>query len=225
MRKHCNDSAGHLGLNTGLACGDNCSERLDEGWDALGLQPGHAHDSRDLEFAHKFGLAIVEVISGGENIQAEAFEGDGVNVNSDFLDGLPTSEAKERMGQWLKEHGKGEPTINYKLRDWLFSRQRYWGEPFPVLHLEDGTTKLVPESDLPVLLPELDALKMAYNAVDQGASGVDMGRNIFQSDAPVAMINAVSKVVHEKMKPKDAFDYFRQQKEKGKKKKAKKKKK
>jgi leucyl-tRNA synthetase len=118
-----------------------------------------AHDSRDHEFARKFGLAIVEVISGGGDIQAEAFEGDGVNVNSGFLDGLPTPEAKERMGQWLRENGKGEPTINYKLRDWLFSRQRYWGEPFPVLHLEDGTTKLVPESDLPVLLPELDDFK------------------------------------------------------------------
>jgi len=118
-----------------------------------------AHDTRDHEFARRFGLPIVEVISGGGDIQAEAFEGDGVNVNSDFLDGLPTPEAKERMGRWLKEHGKGEPTVNYKLRDWLFSRQRYWGEPFPVLHLEDGTTKLVPESDLPLLLPELEDFK------------------------------------------------------------------
>jgi leucyl-tRNA synthetase len=118
-----------------------------------------AHDTRDHAFARRFGLPIVEVISGGGDVQAEAFVGDGVNLNSDFLDGLPTPEAKRRMGDWLKEQGKGEPTVSYKLRDWLFSRQRYWGEPFPVLHLEDGGTTLVPESDLPVLLPELEDFK------------------------------------------------------------------
>jgi leucyl-tRNA synthetase len=82
-----------------------------------------------------------------------------VNVNSDFLDGLPTPKAKERMAEWLEANGRGEATVNYKLRDWLFSRQRYWGEPFPVFHLEDGTTKLVPESDLPVMLPDLEDFK------------------------------------------------------------------
>ncbi len=115
-----------------------------------------AHDGRDFAFATKFSLPIVEVVSGGEDIQAEAWLGDGVNVNSDFLDGLETDEAKRRMGDWLQEHGKGGPTVNYKLRDWLFSRQRYWGEPFPVVHLADGSTALVPESELPLLLPELD---------------------------------------------------------------------
>ena len=114
-----------------------------------------AHDTRDYAFAKQFNLPIVEVIAGGD-IAKEAFTGDGKNVNSDFLDGLPTPQAKQRMNEWLVEHGKGEKTVNYKLRDWLFSRQRYWGEPFPVIHLEDGTTKLVPESDLPVMLPELD---------------------------------------------------------------------
>ena len=118
-----------------------------------------AHDSRDFAFATKFSLPIVEVVSGGEDIQAEAWLGDGVNVNSDFLDGLETDEAKRRMGEWLQEHDKGEPTVNYKLRDWLFSRQRYWGEPFPVVHREDGSTALIPESDLPLLLPELDDFK------------------------------------------------------------------
>jgi leucyl-tRNA synthetase len=79
-----------------------------------------------------------------------------VGVNSGFLNGLPTPDAKQRMNRWLEEHGVGEADVRYKLRDWLFSRQRYWGEPFPVLHLEDGSTKLVPESELPLLLPELD---------------------------------------------------------------------
>jgi leucyl-tRNA synthetase len=118
-----------------------------------------AHDSRDHEFARRFDLPIVEVVSGGEDVQAEAFEGEGENLNSDFLDGLATPEAKARMGEWLEKNDRGEPTVNYKLRDWLFSRQRYWGEPFPVLHLEDSSTKLVPESDLPVLLPDLEDYK------------------------------------------------------------------
>ena len=115
--------------------------------------PGH--DSRDYEFARRFDLPIVEVVAGGD-LEKEAFVEDGVNVNSGFLDGLETPAAKKRMTEWLTAHGKGEATVNYKLRDWLFSRQRYWGEPFPVIHLDDGTTKLLPESDLPVLLPELE---------------------------------------------------------------------
>ena len=114
-----------------------------------------AHDTRDYAFAKRFHLPMVEVVSGGD-VATEAFTGDGVNVNSDFLNGLPTPEAKTRMAEWLEQRGRGEKTVTYKLRDWLFSRQRYWGEPFPVMHLEDGTTTLVPESDLPVLLPELE---------------------------------------------------------------------
>jgi leucyl-tRNA synthetase len=126
------------------------------GTGAVMAVPGH--DTRDYEFARRFELPIVEVVAGGD-IAKEAFVGDGVNVNSDFLDGLPTPEAKQRMAEWLEANGKGEATVNYKLRDWLFSRQRYWGEPFPVLHLEDATTKLVPESELPIQLPELDDFK------------------------------------------------------------------
>ena len=114
-----------------------------------------AHDTRDYEFAKTFQLPIMEVVSGGD-VSESAFVGEGINVNSDFLDGLPTVEAKSHMNSWLEEHQKGSRAVSYKLRDWLFSRQRYWGEPFPVIHLEDGTTKLVPESDLPVLLPELE---------------------------------------------------------------------
>jgi leucyl-tRNA synthetase len=109
-------------------------------------------DARDYAFAKTFGLPIVRVVSGGEM----PFEGEGVAVNSGFLDGLPTSEAKEKMIAWLEEHGAGKRAVSYKLRDWLFSRQRYWGEPFPVIHTEDGEVKLVPESQLPVRLPELD---------------------------------------------------------------------
>ncbi len=114
-----------------------------------------AHDIRDHAFAKRFDLPIVEVVSGGDPATA-AFVGEGTNVHSDFLNGLATSDAKPRMNDWLAEHGKGGKTVQYKLRDWLFSRQRYWGEPFPVLHLEDGTIRLVPEADLPVMLPELE---------------------------------------------------------------------
>ncbi|RME05182.1 MAG: leucine--tRNA ligase, partial [Deltaproteobacteria bacterium] len=121
-----------------------------------------AHDTRDYAFARTFDLPIREVVAGGK-IEESAFTGEGVNVNSDFLDGLPTPEAKEKMIAWLEEHGVGRRAIHYKLRDWLFSRQRYWGEPFPVLHLEDGTVKLVPEEDLPVLLPELEDFKPTGN--------------------------------------------------------------
>ncbi len=117
-----------------------------------------AHDQRDWEFARAFGLPVVEVVAGGDVSQA-AFTGEGVNVGSGFLDGLPTPQAKERMIGWLEERGSGQRAVSYKLRDWLFSRQRYWGEPFPILHAPDGSSRLVPESELPVLLPELEDFK------------------------------------------------------------------
>jgi leucyl-tRNA synthetase len=123
------------------------------GTGAIMAVPGH--DERDHAFAVAFRLPIREVVTGGD-VSRAAFLGDGVAVNSGFLDGLATPAAKRRMTLWLEARGKGRGTVTYKLRDWLFSRQRYWGEPFPVLHLEDGTTKLVPDSDLPVLLPELE---------------------------------------------------------------------
>ena len=113
-----------------------------------------AHDTRDYEFAKTFGLPIIEVISGGD-IGKEAFTGDGVLVNSPLLNGLRVPEAKAKMTAWLEEKGLGKGTVNYKLRDWLFSRQRYWGEPFPLIRMEDGTVKAVPMRDLPVVLPEL----------------------------------------------------------------------
>ncbi|HTO52808.1 MAG TPA: leucine--tRNA ligase [Myxococcota bacterium] len=114
-----------------------------------------ASDSRDHAFATAFGLPIVKVVDGGPQSPVP-FEGDGVAVHSGFLDGLPTAEAKEKMVTWLEEHGVGKRAVSYKLRDWLFSRQRYWGEPFPVIHTDDGQVKLVSDSELPVRLPELE---------------------------------------------------------------------
>ncbi len=114
-----------------------------------------AHDTRDYEFAKTFDLPIIEVISGG-NIEEEAYTGDGTLVNSQILDGLNVADAKKKIAAWLEERGLGNGTINYKLRDWLFSRQRYWGEPFPLVRTNDGNVQVVPMKDLPVLLPELD---------------------------------------------------------------------
>ncbi|MBP1931162.1 leucine--tRNA ligase [Ammoniphilus resinae] len=126
------------------------------GTGAIMAVPGH--DQRDWEFAKKFDLPIVEVVAGG-NVEEEAFTGDGPHVNSDFLNGLGNKEAISKMISWLEETKKGKKKITYRLRDWLFSRQRYWGEPIPILHLEDGTMKPVSEDQLPLLLPETDAIR------------------------------------------------------------------
>ncbi|WP_059104024.1 leucine--tRNA ligase [Shouchella shacheensis] len=117
-----------------------------------------AHDERDYEFAKKFDLPIREVVTGG-NIAKEAYIGDGEHVNSTFLNGLNKEEAITKVIDWLVEHGYGRKKITYRLRDWLFSRQRYWGEPIPMIHWEDGTMSPVDESELPVMLPELDEFK------------------------------------------------------------------
>ncbi len=114
-----------------------------------------AHDTRDYQFAKEYNLHIVEVVSGGD-ITTEAYTGDGILVNSPLINGLTVPEAKKKITKWLEEHNLGKATVNYKLRDWLFSRQRYWGEPFPIIRLQDGTVKTVPLKDLPVLLPDLD---------------------------------------------------------------------
>ncbi|MEK4326821.1 leucine--tRNA ligase [Paenibacillus sp. FSL R7-0312] len=126
------------------------------GTGAIMAVPGH--DSRDWEFAKQFGLNIVEVVQGG-NIEEEAYSGDGLHVNSGFLDGLSNTEAIAKMIAWLEEKGSGKGKVTYRLRDWLFSRQRYWGEPIPILHLEDGTMKTVPVDQLPLVLPDVDAIK------------------------------------------------------------------
>lgn len=112
-----------------------------------------AHDERDYEFAKKFNLPIIPVLEGGD-IEKEAFTGDGPHINSDFLNGLGKADAIAKAIEWLKEKGVGEKKVSYRLRDWLFSRQRYWGEPIPVIHWEDGTITTVPEEELPLKLPK-----------------------------------------------------------------------
>lgn len=117
-----------------------------------------AHDERDYEFAKTFDLPIKQVIAGGDNSK-EAYAGDGEHINSGILDGLNKEQAISKMIEWLEAEGKGNRKVTYRLRDWLFSRQRYWGEPIPILHLEDGTMKVVPESELPIILPKTKEIK------------------------------------------------------------------
>lgn len=118
-----------------------------------------AHDERDHAFAKQFGLPIVEVVKGGKDVQVEAFVAEGTAINSGMLDGLGTEPAKQKMIAWLEEQKLGTRRVQYALRDWLFSRQRYWGEPFPIVHLEDGTIATIPEAQLPVTLPHVDEFK------------------------------------------------------------------
>ena len=127
-----------------------------------------AHDTRDWDFAKKFGLPIVEVVSGGEDVQKAAYTDveDGVLCNSGFLNGLSVAQAKKTIIDWLVEHKVGERKVNYKLRDWVFSRQRYWGEPIPLVKCEKCGWVPVPEDQLPVLLPEVDN----YEPTDSGES-------------------------------------------------------
>ncbi|MGJ8731356.1 leucine--tRNA ligase [Listeria aquatica] len=126
------------------------------GTGAVMAVPGH--DERDHEFAKQFNLPILEVVKGGD-VQKEVYSGDGPHVNSDFLDGMNTEEAIRTISDWLEKEGFGTRKITYRLRDWLFSRQRYWGEPIPVIHWEDGETTLVPEDELPLLLPKTTEIK------------------------------------------------------------------
>ena len=115
-------------------------------------------DQRDYDFATKFDLPIKPIIEGAD-ISEGAFDGDGKHINSGFLDGLNIADAKQKMIDWLEEHDAGHKKVNYRLRDWIFSRQRYWGEPIPVIHWDDGTTSLVPEDELPLELPKTDNIE------------------------------------------------------------------
>ena len=126
-----------------------------------------AHDERDWEFAKKFALPIIEVVQGG-NVQEEAFTdcATGVMVNSGLLDGLTVEAAKEKIIAWLSENGKGQPKVNYKLRDWVFSRQRYWGEPIPMVWCDKCGWQPLPETELPLLLPDVES----YEPTDDGES-------------------------------------------------------
>lgn len=112
-----------------------------------------AHDERDYEFAKEFDLEIIPVLEGGD-IENEAFTGDGAHINSDFLNGLNKADGIAKAIEWLVDNGVGEKKITYRLRDWLFSRQRYWGEPIPVIHWEDGTMTTIPVEELPLELPK-----------------------------------------------------------------------
>ena len=115
-------------------------------------------DQRDYDFAKKFDLPIKPIIEGAD-LSEGAFDGDGKHINSGFLDGLNIKDAKAKMINWLEEHDAGHKQVNYRLRDWIFSRQRYWGEPIPVIHWDDGTTSLVPEDELPLKLPATDNIE------------------------------------------------------------------
>jgi leucyl-tRNA synthetase len=124
------------------------------GTGAIMAVPGQ--DQRDWDFAEKFGVEIIRTVKPTEGFEGKAFTGQGPAVNSEFLDGMAIDEAKKTIIGWLEEHGHGRGTVQYKLRDWLFSRQRYWGEPFPVVYDEDGMVHALPDHMLPVELPEVD---------------------------------------------------------------------
>lgn len=128
------------------------------GTGAIMAVPGH--DTRDWEFATKFGLPIIEVVAGGDVTKAAYTDCDhGIMVNSGFLDGMTVEDAKKKISHWLVEESKGEPRVNYKLRDWVFSRQRYWGEPIPIVHCEKCGHVGIPEEELPLVLPEVESYK------------------------------------------------------------------
>ena len=127
-----------------------------------------AHDERDYEFAKKFNLEIIPVIEGG-NIEIEAYTGDGLHINSEFLNGLNKEDSINKMIAWLEENHIGSKQVNYRLREWIFARQRYWGEPIPVVHFEDGTSRALEDNELPLALPELED----YSPSKTGASPLE----------------------------------------------------
>ena len=127
-----------------------------------------AHDDRDYEFAKKFNIPIIEVIEGG-NIDECAYTGDGLHINSEFLNGLDKETSIKEMIKYLEDNKIGKKKINYRLREWIFARQRYWGEPIPIIHYEDGTIGVLSDKDLPLILPEL----VDYSPTKTGASPLD----------------------------------------------------
>ena len=134
-----------------------------------------AHDSRDWDFAKKFNLPIIEVVSGGKNVQEEAYTDvyKGNMVNSEFLNGLPVKEAIPTMIEWLEKQGLGKRKVNFKLRDWVFSRQRYWGEPIPLVHCDKCGWVPIPESELPLELPEIETFEPCENGESPLAKAYD----------------------------------------------------
>ncbi|MEN8006399.1 MAG: leucine--tRNA ligase [Candidatus Krumholzibacteriota bacterium] len=129
------------------------------GTGAIMAVPGQ--DERDWEFAEKFELPIIRTVQTPDGWEGKAYTGDGVAINSEFLDGLGVAEAKAKMTDWLVAQGLGEAKVNFKLRDWLFSRQRYWGEPFPLLKLADGSVRLMEADELPLTLPDVEKYEPA----------------------------------------------------------------
>ena len=121
-----------------------------------------AHDDRDYEFAKKFGLEIIQVLEG-ENVEEKAYTGDGIHINSSFLDGLNKEEAIDKIIKYLEENNIGKKEVNYRLRDWIFARQRYWGEPIPVIHLENNKDVVLSDEELPLILPVLNDYKPEGN--------------------------------------------------------------
>ncbi len=117
-----------------------------------------AHDTRDYEFAKKFGIPVIQVLEGGD-VSQEAYTGDGLHINSGFLNGLDKRQASQKMLDWLKTNNCGNAAVTYKLREWIFARQRYWGEPMPVIHLENGETVVLNDEELPLTLPEMSDYK------------------------------------------------------------------
>ena len=134
-----------------------------------------AHDSRDWDFAKKFNLPIIEVVSGGKNVHEEAYTDvyKGNMVNSEFLNGLPVKEAIPTMIEWLEKQGLGKRKVNFKLRDWVFSRQRYWGEPIPLVHCDKCGWVPIPESELPLELPEIETFEPGENGESPLAKAYD----------------------------------------------------
>ena len=131
-----------------------------------------AHDERDYAFAKKFGIDIIPVLDGGD-ITQEAFVGDGPHINSDFLNGLGKEDAINKMIEYLESKGLGSKKINYRLREWIFARQRYWGEPIPTVTFEDGSTQALPDDQLPIVLPELDDYKPSKSGQSPLANAED----------------------------------------------------
>lgn len=134
-----------------------------------------AHDSRDWDFAKKFNLPIIEVVSGGKDVQSEAYTDvyKGTMVNSEFLNGLPVKEAIPAMIEWLEKQGLGKRKVNFKLRDWVFSRQRYWGEPIPLVHCDKCGWVAIPENELPLELPEIETFEPGENGESPLAKAYD----------------------------------------------------